>query len=260
MKSIALGAIQGLTEFIPVSSSGHLAVFQSLLDFNVPLLFDVLLHIATLLVIVIVFAGRIVAIIRALFRVLVRRASEGDRVLVRIFLFIVLATIPTGGIGILLSKLDLFAKPRLVGIAFLCTAAVLLLTKRANGSRSYDRITWKDAVAVGAAQGLGVLPGISRSGITISSAVILGIDREKAGEFSFLLSIPAILGAFILEARDLGELSTVMGTGELLAGLAASFLVGLAALLVLLRIIRKGRLYLFSFYLVPAGILTLIFV
>ena len=127
-----------------------------------------------------------------------------------------------------------------------------------GGKKGHGDLAAKEGLITGVAQGLGVFPGISRSGITISASLLAGLSREKAGEFAFLISIPAILGAFILEVKDLGTLGSAVAPGPLAAGFAASFTVGFLAILLLLRLIRRGRLYFFAVYLIPLGVLGFI--
>ena len=135
---------------------------------------------------------------------------------------------------------------------------VLLSTLLRRGQRDYFQIGFLGAVIVGLAQGIGVLPGISRAGITISVALLLGLDRQRAGEFSFLIAIPAILGALILQLREAGTLLEIAEPLSLMIGFAASFAVGLLSLILLLRVVRKGRMAVFSIYLVPLAVISFI--
>lgn len=254
-EAAVLGLVQGLTEFLPVSSSGHLAVGKLLFGMEgVPLLFDVLLHIATLIVVVYVFRRRIGAILAALWRFVARRPrQEPDTEQLRLVVWILLATIVTVIIALPVAKLDIGARPRLIGGFFLFTAIVLLSTLKAPEGGRFSEMGPLQAVIVGFAQGLGVFPGISRSGITISAARHAGLSRGDAGEFAFLISIPAILGALVLTLRDFGDLGQSVGILALTAGFLVALLSGFLALSLLLRIVRSGRLYLFSIYLVPLG-------
>ena len=261
VEAMLLGAVQGLTEFLPVSSSGHLAVLKHVFgQGEVPLLFDVLLHISTLAVVVIVFRARIAAIFASVFRRLVRRESRNsDAENLRIVWLGLAATVVTGVLGVTVSGLEPGRYPKLVGILFLVTAGLLVLTRFARGARGYEDMGGGRAVLAGFAQGLGVFPGISRAGITISAGMLSGMARRTAAEFSFLISIPAVLGALVLTLQDLGELSAAVPAPSLIGGLLSSFVVGLFSLKLVLRLVRGGRLYLFALYLVPLGILTLVF-
>jgi len=254
LQSLLLGALQGLTEFLPVSSSGHLLLARRLLGLGeIPVLFDVLLHVATLAVVVVVFRRRLGAVFAALGRWLARRARPEDEEDLRLALYLVLATVVTAVIGLVFDRLEepIQARPRLLSAFFLLTGLILLSTLAFRGDRDYRQLGWLRALAVGAAQGIGVLPGVSRSGITITAALACGLEREKAGEFAFLLSLPSILGALLLKLREVGSLAQSVPPLSLAAGMLASFAVGLAALWLLLRLIRRGRLAWFSAYLLP---------
>jgi undecaprenyl-diphosphatase len=265
IEAILLGIVQGVTEFLPVSSSGHLTVARNLMGLDeIPMLFDVMMHLPTLLAVVIVFRKRIGALFASLFRFLTRSTREDDGVNLRLIVIIIIASLTTAVIGLGIERLQksFSVSIKLVGVFFLVTAAVLIVSRffngsRGYGSRGYESLRLKDALLTGAAQGLAVLPGISRSGMTIAASLACGIERKKAGEYAFILSIPAILGALTLEIKDLDLLP--VDPYFLTAGMISSFVVGLLSLLLLLRIIRKGRLYLFSIYLIPVGLATILF-
>jgi undecaprenyl-diphosphatase len=266
IQSVLLGALQGVTEFLPVSSSGHLALAKHLWGLgNVPILYDVLLHVSTLAVVVVVFRRNIGAMLGALGRWIVAGGKVGigrddDKEHLRLLLYILLGSLPTAAVGFGLSRVEgrMVGEPRVVAALFLVTAAILVSTRWVRGSKGYRQLGVLAVLGIGLAQGIGVLPGISRAGITISAALLAGLEREKAGEFSFLLSIPAILGALLLQLRDAEVLLAQIGTLSLAAGVIVSFLVGLAALLLLLRLVRRGRLPWFAAYLVPLGIIGLV--
>lgn len=257
LQSLLLGALQGLTEFLPVSSSGHLLLARRLLGLGeIPVLFDVLLHVATLAVVVVVFRRRLGTVFAALGRWVARRTRPEDGEDLRLALYIVLATVVTAAIGLVFDRLEepILARPRLLSAFFLFTGLILLPTLAFRGGRDYRGLGWLRALAVGAAQGIGVLPGVSRSGITITAGLACGLEREKAGEFAFLLSLPSVLGALLLKLREAGSLTQSVPPLALAAGMLASFAVGLAALLLLLRLIRRGRLAWFSAYLLPLSV------
>jgi undecaprenyl-diphosphatase len=260
IEAIIFGAVQGITEFLPVSSSGHLVLLKSLFELDaVPILFDVILHVATLLVVLIVFRRKIAAILLSLGRIVVRSPGEGDRENGRLFLVILVATAATALVGYAVSLLEMEGRPKIVSILFCVTGLILIGAHFLGGRKDYGNLGAKEGLITGVAQGIGVFPGISRSGITISASLLAGLSREKAGEFAFLISIPAILGAFVLELGDLSTLGTAVAAGPLVTGFAAAFLVGLLSLLLLLRLIRRGRLFFFAFYLIPLGVVGLIF-
>lgn len=259
LQAIALGALQGATEFLPVSSSGHLVVARELFGVaHIPVLFDVLLHVATLIAVVVMLRGHVAAFFVAIARAIGRRAGEVDRVYLRLIPLIVVTTIVTGAVGIGLNRAFDIRAIATTSAMFLVTALLLMLTRRAGGARTLSGVGWLDTLRIGIAQGFGVLPGISRSGITISAALFTGFDRRTAGEYSFLLSIPAILGALVLTAGEAGDLGSAVSPLALIAGCATALAVGLASLAILLRIVRAGRLYLFAIYLVPLGLTGLL--
>ena len=261
-QALILGLIQGLTEFLPVSSSGHLALMKHIWGLEqVSILFDILLHVATLLAVLIVFRKRLGKIVRALIHALSRKMNDEDRLHLRITALLILATVITAIVGIGIdTTLNLAGNIRLVGVCFIITALILLLTAKLKvGTRHYQDIGARQSLVLGFAQGLGVFPGISRSGISISTGLMLGMNREEAGEFSFLLSIPAILGATLFKIRDLGEITELVGTPALLLGMAASFISGLLALILLMQLVKRGKLFYFAFYLIPVGVFSLLF-
>jgi undecaprenyl-diphosphatase len=260
LEAIIFGAVQGVAEFLPISSSGHLALLKGLFALQeVPLLFDVLLHVATLLVVVVVFRHRLAHLVISFGRWAVRRSGERDRDDLRLILMLLGATVVTGVLGILLESLLDFGAPRFVSLLFLVTAGILLASRNRGGERTFLTITWKDALLVGFAQGFGVLPGISRAGITIAAGLFSGLDRRHAGEFSFLLSIPAILGALVLTLRDAAALGSGVGTVPVVAGFAVAAAVGLFSLVLLLRLVQSGKLHYFAAYLIPLGVFGLIY-
>lgn len=259
-ESILLGALQGLTEFLPVSSSGHLVVARSLLGVgDVPVLYDVLLHLATLLVVLGVFRRQIAGIVTSLLRRLGSRHTDADRGNLRLALLVVIATAVTGGVGLGVSRFpEGVRNPRVVAVLFIVTGIILIASRFFRGRREYGELPLWSGAAVGLAQGCGVLPGISRSGITITASLAVGMSRERAAEYSFLISIPAIVGAAILKIPDATDLAAQVSAGAMVAGLLSALVVGLASLVLLLTLVRKGRLYVFSAYLIPLGIVVLI--
>jgi undecaprenyl-diphosphatase len=264
-QGVILGVVQGLTEFLPVSSSGHLVLGQHLFGITEPALsFDISLHVGTLAAVVLVFFREILAMAGAAVRL--AAAGKGAGALfrqdpdVRLLGLILAGSVPTAVLGLLVKKyaMGLFASVAFAGAMLLVTGTVLWLTRRAPaegvgfGGFSYGRAFW-----IGTAQGLAVLPGISRSGSTISAALFLGMDREAAGRFSFLLSLPAIVGAEILSLKDSLETGGLVLDAATVYGTLAAAVVGYGALIVLLRIVRQGRLYLFAPYCWAVGLIAL---
>ena len=254
-QSVVLGIMQGISEFIPISSSGHLVVLRAVMGIGeIPLLYDVILHVATLMVVVWFFRRIIGRIIASLYRWAKRSPVEGDAGNIRLAGVVILATVMTGGIGIAVGQLNLHGYPKLVAAMFLLTAAVLIAAHFAAGVHKDAPVTARHGVIVGIVQGFAVIPGISRSGSTIAAALYSGVPREKAAEFSFLISMPAILGATVLEMRDLAGLTSVVSPAAMTAGFFAALIVGYLSLALLVQLVRGGKLWLFSLYLVPLGI------
>ena len=260
-EAMLLGLIQGVAEFLPISSSGHLALAQRLLGMeDIPLLFDVFLHLATLAAVCLFFWRKIAALIQSFWKVVTRQdAEEGGR---RYILAIILTTLVTGVFGIFVEKALPEMPIQIVFAGFIFTALQLLLSSRTENTSGTEAAApgWKQALLIGLAQGIGTLPGVSRSGSTISGALFCGVTRELAGEFSFIASIPAILGAFLLELKDMGQLGSAVGPLPLAVGCATAFASGLLALALLMRLISRGKLGYFALYLIPLGILGLLFV
>lgn len=266
IKPVVLGIVQGLTEFLPVSSSGHLVLGQKLFGLTEPeLLFDVILHTGTLLAVVIIFHKEVIKLALETIRLpitikskkSIREAWSSNQDF-RMLALIILGSIPTGLIGVLFKDAfkSLFGSTLAVGFALLFTGLLLILTiKVGQTGRLTDRFKASDALIIGAAQGLAITPGVSRSGFTICTALFLGIDRETAARYSFLLSIPAILGALILELRSFQP--GAFGGVELTIGFIASFLSGLLALLALLKLVKQGKLHYFAFYCWLIGLVTI---
>lgn len=274
VEGILLGLLQGVAEFLPISSSGHLALAQELFDLDdVPLLFDIMLHLATLGAVLLFFRRKIWSLLKVAGRWLARRSLPEDNADVRTIVALLLGTAVTGVFGIVLSDLVEDYSEELICVGFFITAGLLIFSdaveerrrKKLLESGSDGLVTTRSGVrplqglGIGLAQGIGVLPGISRSGSTIAGALLCGVDREQAGEFSFLLSIPAILGAFVLELDDLDAIGDSVGVAPVVAGCVAAFVAGIFALSVLMKIVRKGKLEWFALYLIPAGILGLVF-
>lgn len=277
IQGVILGILQGVAEFLPISSSGHLAVAQNLLGLqDVPLLFDVFLHVATLAAVILFFRRQVWELLCALGRWITRRplsdkisGSSGltctDEAARKTVTAIILATVVTGVIGVVVEKKLSELPIKAVCGGFVFTAVILIVSsliekkEEKKGSISSKGISWKQSLVIGLAQGVGTLPGISRSGSTIAGGLLSGVNRTDAGEFSFIVSIPAIIGAFILELKDIGSVSSEIGAAPVVAGCITAFVVGYASLTWLMRIIRKGKLEWFACYLIPAGILGMIF-
>lgn len=249
--------VQGLTEFLPVSSSAHLVFFQSLFRLEESqIFFDVMLHVGTLFAVLIYFRRDVEAIGRGLLEGL--RGRGWDRPETRLFLWIVVASVPTGLMGLLFKKgfESLFARPGVAGAMLLVTGVILALTRTIKGRGvGIEKLRVRKALLIGLAQGLAIIPGISRSGATLSASLFCGLERELAGRFSFLLSVPAILGATLLEFRKLQTAGALQATA---LGAVAAFVMGLLALKILMGVVKKGRLSAFSWYCWAMGIVMLL--
>ena len=264
LRALILGLLQGLTEFLPVSSSGHLALaealFGDLSSGDLYLFFNVMLHVGTLLAVVAFCWREVWQLVRAVLRIGRRAETEAQKAGRRLLLAVVIATIPTGiiGMAIKLTSLQVFSELLFVGVMFFITAAVLWFSSRFEGdSREASPLA---ALAIGVAQGIAVLPGISRSGMTIVTGKAMGLEGTTAARFAFVVSIPAIIGAALVSWLDVVNLPN-FNTSLIFSascGIIAAALAGYLSLFWLVRIIRRAKLNLFAFYCAAIGIVTLI--
>ena len=263
IQAIGLGLLQGLTEFLPVSSSGHLVLAQQFFGMGGDLLaFDIFVHFGTLLAVLAAFRRRI--IILALGCLAALRSAIFERTpLARVYaesgelrttLALIVGSVPAGITGFTLKDPieRLFSAPVPVLFALAGTGIVLLATFRAR--RGSGHVGLGRGLIVGVAQAIAILPGVSRSGATISAALFLKVDRSEAGEFSFLLSVPAVAGATVLALRDLPGGGASLSFETIALGAASAFASGFAALVLLMGIIRKGKIGYFGFYCIAASL------
>lgn len=254
LKAVILGVVQGLTEFLPVSSSGHLVLLQNRmgLDPDSPemLAFDVVSHLGTLLAVGVVFSP-------SAFRLFSSRKHA-----LRILGLGLIATVVTAVVGLTFQEWfkSFFARENvwLVGLAFMVTGVVLFATRFAPRPRKgWRKFSFGAAAVVGLAQAVAIIPGISRSGATISVAIWLGLRRRWAAQFSFLIAAPAIIGATILELKDFSSMADSNQiadfAGPLAVGGLVAFVIGLASLMLLLKMVQQARLHWFSYYLWVLG-------
>jgi undecaprenyl-diphosphatase len=254
LQTIILGIIQGITEWLPISSTGHLKIAEHLMSLKMPLQFDITLHIGTLIVTLLFFHKDIKNILAALSK---RDFKTENGKLIPL---ITIGTIPTALIGIILSNNtteSLLSSFPAMAIEFTIMGITLYCSKL--GTERKENITYTQALAIGAAQGIAIIPAISRSGMTIAIALLLGIKREKAFKFSFLLSVPAVIGALGLTFYEQRETLILAGVGfaEILVGVAVTIVISLLALKLLWRILAGKKLYLFAFYCWIIGIVLL---
>lgn len=256
IESLILGIIQGLTEFLPVSSSGHLELAKHYLEIELqePLLFSILVHAATALSTIVVFRKDILEIIKSLFTFNLKENEYTIK--------LALSMIPVGVVGVLFEEEieALFSgQIILVSAMLLVTGALLLFTQfKKSGEKS---VSYLHTLIIGVAQAIAILPGISRSGATISTALLLGIDKEKAARFSFLMVLAPILGATLLKAKDYFEqpAGTVNDSPLVLSiGFIAAFVTGLLACTLMINIVKRGKLLYFAIYCISIGLLSIV--
>jgi undecaprenyl-diphosphatase len=239
VQTLILAIIQGVTEWLPISSSGHLAIAQAYFNLKPSVAFSVMLHVGTLLVVLIAFRNDLTKILKALTQ-LDYKTNEG-----KLAVLIAVGNVPTALIGFLFREVfkSFFDKPLVIGTAFIGTGCILYVSRYGRNS---GEVSFSDAFLIGVAQGIALIPGVSRSGITIATGLISGVKKEEAFKFSFLLSIPAVIGALILESgnlltREINELAVTFGV-------MISIIVGYVSLKLLRKLLLRERFHQFAFY------------
>jgi undecaprenyl-diphosphatase len=261
VEAVLLGLVQAITEFLPVSSSGHLVLAENWFAHGaeVDVFFNVLLHVATMAAVIVYFRREITGIVAAV----LGRPLEGVAPFAswerKTAWFIVLANVPTALIGLLIEKYleKPMERPLFVGLMLMVTGALLWAGRRARGERGVDVMTAGDALIVGVVQGVAVLPGISRSGSTIVAATLLGLRPELAAKFSLLISLPAIVGATLLEGRDVASLAGV-AWGPYALGMLIAGVVGYGAIHLILVLVDRRQFYRFAYYVLPLGLVAVL--
>jgi undecaprenyl-diphosphatase len=259
IEAIVLGLVQGLTEFLPVSSSGHLVLLQKIFDITAPaLFFDTMLHAGTLLAVMAVLWQDICAILKKIIQPLTA--------------FLIIAVIPAVIAALAFGDAieHAFESGKFLSFCFLVTSIILLIAEKlsrdstVNVTKKQENMNFLDALIIGIMQAIAIIPGISRSGATISGALFRKLERGFAARFSFLLSIPAILGALVLQVKDLAKNGGAETAGEsigaaaVIAGTVTAAVVGFFAVKLMLKIIREKSLYGFAIYTAVLGVLILI--
>ncbi len=277
-----MGLIQGLTEFLPVSSSGHLALFKILfhVETDTGLLFDVLLHIGTLIAVFVVYWRDIIRLIRELVLMISDciynavvfggrlRGGDGNyRTIIRnsyrkFVVMVIVSTIPTAVIGYVARDFVEMASEILLipGICLLITACLLLICDFAgDGTKRPKQASYANAFIIGICQGIATLPGISRSGTTITACVLSGFERKFAVKYSFILSIPAILGALVLELKDIGSVTvSASQAGNYVVGMIIAAVVGYICIKTMLLVVRNKKFKVFAVYCLAVGVLSIV--
>lgn len=268
LKALILGVVQGLTEFLPISSSGHLVLFQTLFGMKEPMIaFDIALHAGTLLAVLIYFRKEVLSILSD-FWIFVSRcfcpcacaASSKTGNGGNLWFPIALTLLPTGVIAVLFKDFfeSAFSNLMFVSIAWLVTGILLVLSaKFREGTRQLSGIGWVMALGIGLVQGIAIMPGVSRSGSTILAGMFFGIKTEDAARFSFLISVPAILAAIAMKMKE-GMAYFFSHENEVLIGFAAAAISGYLVIKWLMSVIHKGKFFRFGYYCIFIGVLSLI--
>ncbi len=274
IQAIVLGLVQGLCEFLPVSSSGHLVIFQNVFGMDSSaaenILFNVMLHLSTIIAVFIAFRKRIFKIIKAAISLIGDifkgkfsfKNSDGDKKMV---VMVVVATLPLFAFALIEEQIEmLFSSLLLVGIALLVTATFLILSDIATAkaavhakAKDASKATLIDSIVVGLFQCIALIPGVSRSGSTITAGLLRNFDRELAVEFSFILSIPAVLGSTVLNIKDAVKMLSGANMGPYFAGMAVALISGLLAIKFVKFIVNKNKFGKFAYYCIAAGLVAI---
>ena len=262
LQALILGIVQGLTELLPISSSAHLNLISWVFNWNIPESFDVALHFGTLLAIVLFFYKDWIKLIKGDYKQVVKkeRSFEG-----KMFWYLVAATIPGGIIGFILDKFvgdSLGKMPLLIAIALIVMGIVLyIVDKKSKNKTDYENLNFKQTFLIGLSQSLAFIPGVSRSGITMTTGRLLGVKREAAAKYSFMLSGPIVLAATLFKLKDLIEyflVADIIGITAFIIGVLTSFIVGVFVIKFLLEFLRKGSFKIFAIYRIILGMVVII--
>lgn len=259
-QAVILGVVQGLTELLPISSSAHLNLIPTIFNWSVPESFDVALHFGTLLAIGIFFFKDWLKLIAGGFKKIFKKEDSTEG---RMFWYIVAATIPGGIIGFILDKYaqDLLTKPLIIAIALIVMGIILyLVDKNAKSETDYENMTFKQTFLIGLSQALAFIPGVSRSGITMTTGRAMGVKRESTAKYSFMLSAPIVLAATVFKLGDFIDyfaVANITGIIAFVLGVLVSFIVGIIVIKFLLNYLKKGSFKIFAVYRVVVGLLVI---
>ncbi len=245
-QALILGIVQGITEWLPISSSGHLVLFQKLFGISPPVAFNVFLHLGSFIVVLIVFRKDIKSLLIGVLK--------KDTDCINFFIWIIIASLPIAFVGLFFNDFikSIFYNVRIVGISLIFTSMILFLSKYPQVKN--ENLNLRKAIIIGAMQAITIIPGISRSGITISTGLIQRVEGKESARFSFLLFIPVIIGATIVEGRDLDNITNI---GALLFGMVITVIVGFFSLKLLLKVIEQQKFNYFGYYCLVLGLIVL---
>lgn len=253
LQAIILGVVQGLTELLPISSSAHLFLVPWFLNWEMPEAFDVALHFGTLLAIGLFFFQDWIRLIKGGYEQVVKKKKSAEG---RMFWYIVIATIPGGAIGFLLDHFaqDLLTQPLIIAIALIIMGITLyIVDKKSKNQTNYENMTFKQTFLIGLSQALAFIPGVSRSGVTMTTGRLMGVDRESTAKYSFMLSAPIVLGATLYKLKDF------VFSIPFIVGVLVSFVVGIFVIRFLLNYLKKGSFKGFAIYRVILGLVVIIY-
>ena len=265
LEAIIFGIVQGITEFLPISSTAHIILTAIILGYEFPgLAFEVFLHQASVLAIILYFRKDLIQVVSGFFSYF-KEKNQANKVHFYFGIYIIVATIITGGLGMLIKDLSMgFMKsPPFIAMALAITGCLLIFIERFHkyGSRIEKDMTFLDSIIVGLAQSLAVLPGFSRSGFTLISGLLVGLSRETAVKYSFLLAIPVILGASVLAFGDVSAgMWAEIGLGPLIVAFVATFIFSMIGIVWLIDFLKKSKLVYFAAYCFIVAILIFLFI
>ncbi|QGU00836.1 Undecaprenyl-diphosphatase [Candidatus Syntrophocurvum alkaliphilum] len=264
IEAIIFGIVQGITEFLPISSTAHIIITEHLLGYHFPgLTFEIYLHLASVLAVIIYFRKDLINVVTGFFAYLINK-SANHRTQFMFGIYILIATIITGTLGIVLKGViqDAMKTPTFIGVSLMITGTFLIIIERFRqyGERRIENMTYLDSIIVGLGQTLAVLPGISRSGSTLVTGLWVGLSRDTAVRYSFLLAIPVILGSSVLVIGDLSnEMWSVIGLGPLIVSFVVTFIFSWIGIVWLIDFLKRSKLIYFAIYCFTVAILLILF-